>query len=379
MKQIIIVIIVIVSFCSCKQNIKESYDPSLPEMSVKPSDFEMIHDGKEVKLFTLINDNGMIVQVTNFGASIVSILLPDKDEEYIDVALGYNDIDGYIKDEIYLGCVIGRFANRISKGIFEIDGVMYQLEINSGDHTLHSGSAGFHKVVWDAIQSGDSIIMNYLSPDMEGGFPGELDISLIYVLTENNEIEMIYEAETTRKTIINLINHSYFNMAGEGNGDILGHYIKVNADYITTATKDLLMTGEFLPVENSPFDLREEVLIGEKINEDHEQIKNGGGYDHNFVLNKKYEGEMTFAASIRDSKTGIGLKVFTTEPGIHVYSGNFLDGSVIGKGGKPYNFRNGIALEAQQFPDSPNQPLFPSTILEPGERYYQKTIYKFIF
>lgn len=364
---------------SCTQNTKKVSEFTLPEIAVKSSDFERVLDGKEIKLFTLSNDNGMVVQVTNYGARFVTILLPGKDGEYLDVTLGYPDIDGYINDRMNLGSVVGRYANRIARGTFELDGVSYQLEINNKENTLHSGSSNYAKVVWDAVQRGDSIIMHYVSPDMHGGFPGELSITLVYVLTENNEIEMIYEAETSKKTVLNLINHSYFNMAGEGNGEITDHYIQVNGDYITTAYDDLIPTGDFLPVENTAFDLRDEVRIGKMINDDHEQIKNGNGYDHNWVLNKEKEGELTFAVSLRDTSSGMGLKIYTTEPGLQVYSGNFMDGSVTGKAGIPYNFRYGVALEAQHFPDSPNQASFPSTILEPGEKYFQKTVMEFIF
>ena len=378
-KNLICLFIISTLVLSCTQNAKKVSEFTLPDIAVNSSDFERVLDGKEIKLFTLSNDNGMVVQVTNFGARFVTILLPGKDGKYVDVTLGYSDLDAYINDRMNLGSVVGRYANRIAKGTFEIDGERYQLEINNNGNTLHSGSSTFAKVVWDAVQSGDSIIMNYVSPDMDGGFPGELNISLIYVLTENNEIEMIYESETTKKTVINLINHAYFNMTGEGNGDITKHFIKVNGDYITTAYKDLIPTGEFLPVENTPFDLREEVLIGKMINDDHEQIKNGNGYDHNWVLNKDKEGELTFAVSLRDTSSGLGLKIYTTEPGIQVYTGNFMDGSFSGKSGIPYNFRYGVALEAQHYPDSPNQPTFPSTVLEPGKKYFQKTIMEFIF
>lgn len=378
-KAFLLNLVFILIFYSCSQPERKTAEVELPEIAVKPGDFETVVNGKDVKLFNLTNENGMIVQVTNFGASIVTVLLPGKNEEYIDVALGYNSVEGYINDIMNLGCVIGRYANRIAKGSFEIDGVKYQLEINNGENTLHSGSAGYNKVVWDAYQKGDSIVMHYVSPHMESGFPGELNISLVYVLTDDNKFEMIYEAETSAKTVINLTNHSYFNMAGEGAGDILNQYIRINADSITPVSKQLIPTGKLMPVEGTPFDLREEVLIGKMIGDPHEQIINGNGYDHNWVLNKQTPGEMSFAASYRDSGTGFTLKVATTEPGIQMYSGNFMDGSITGKSGRPYNFRNALALETQHFPDSPNHPVFPSTILEPGQKYYQKTVLEFEF
>ena len=351
----------------------------LPDIAVKSSDFETITGGKEVKLFNLTNENGMIVQITNYGACIVSILLPSIDGNYTDVALGYKNIEGYLNDRMSSGCIVGRYANRISKGSFEIDGVRYQLEINNNENTLHSGSSNYGKFVWDAYQSGDSVFMNYLSPHMDGGFPGELKVSLIYALTDDNKLEMIYTAETTAKTVVNLTNHAYFNLAGEGSGEITGHLIMINGDHITPVNQQLIPSGKFLPVENTPFDLREEVKIGKMIDHDNEQISFGNGYDHNWVLNKENPGDLSFAASYSDPESGNTLRIYTTEPGIQLYTGNFMNGTLTGKSGTAYHFRNGLALEAQHFPDSPNQPAFPSTLLKPGEKYYQKTVLEFVF
>jgi len=362
-----------------RQDSSNKAKSGLPEIAVKAEDFETTIDGREVKLFNLTNKNGMLVQITNFGAAIVSVILPGENGKFIDVALGYSSLEQYRKGGMNAGFIVGRYANRISKGSFEIDGTKYQLELNQSPNTLHSGSSNYGQRVWDAEQEGNTVFLSLLSPDMDGGFPGELKVNVTYTLTEDNRIEMVYEAETTKKTVINLTNHSYFNMAGEGSGDVQDQYIKINADYITPVSAELIPTGELMPVEGTPFDLREEIRIIVNINDNHEQLQFGRGYDHNWVLNKENPGELTFAASFRSENTGLGLKVYTTEPGIQFYSGNFMDGTYIGKSGSKYNFRNAIALETQHFPDSPNKPSFPSTILEPGKKYYQKTILEFTF
>jgi len=380
MKNIIILLLTISVGTSCtpKRDSKKSA-AVLPDIAVKASGFETTIDGKEVKLFNLSNKNGMVVQITNFGAAIVSIILPSGNGKYTDVAIGYPTLDQYRQGGMSAGVIVGRFANRISGGSFEIDGAKYQLEVNRPPNTLHSGSSNYAQRVWDAAQEDNSVILSLLSPDMDGGFPGELAVNVRYTLTDDNRIEMVYEAETTKKTVINLTNHSYFNMAGEGSGDILDQLIKVNADYITPVSPDIIPTGELMAVEGSPFDLREEVAIGKMIEDEHEQLKLGKGYDHNWVLNKEVSGELTFAASLRDATTGLSMKVYTTEPGIQVYTGNFFDGTYTGKSGKKYDFRNAVALETQHFPDSPNKSSFPSTILEPGEKYYHKTVLEFDF
>jgi aldose 1-epimerase len=352
---------------------------SLPDIAVKEENFNKSIDGKEYTLFSLVNSNGMVVQLTNHGARIVSVLLPGEDGDYTDVVLGYNTIEEYLNDRINSGNIVGRFANRIARGRFELDAKIYQLEINNGENTLHSGASNYGKVRWDAIQQGNSVVMSYTSPDMEGGFPGDLDIKVIYILHDNNKLELTFEASTSAKTVINLVNHAYFNLAGEGSGDVSDQLICINADYITPVNEEIIPVGQYLPVENTPFDLRNEVPIGKMIDADHEQITLAKGYDHNWVINKENTGELRHAASSRDLGTGFQLNVYTTQPGLQFYTGNFMNGTVTGKSGSLYEFRNGFALEAQHFPDSPNQPSFPSTILEPGSIYRQTTIYEFIY
>jgi aldose 1-epimerase len=363
----------------CTFSGKEATAPELPDIAVSAADFDTIYKGKEIKLFSLINKSGMIVQVCNYGARIVSILIPGNDGGYRDVVLGYNTIGEYLNDPMNQGCVVGRYANRIAKGRFELDGAAFQLEINNGENTLHSGSSTYSKVVWDVYHSGDSVFMHYVSPHMDGGFPGELRVTVAYVLTDNNTLELTYEAETSLKTVVNFTNHAYFNLAGEGSGDISNQYIKINGDFITPVNSQMIPTGDLMPVDNTPFDLRSEVKIGKMIDDTHEQLIFGKGYDHNWVLTKETPGTLSLAASCRDEGTGIQLNVYTTEPGIQFYTGNFMNGTVSGKSGSLYAARNGFALEAQHFPDSPNHPNFPSTVLEPGNKYFQKTVLEFNF
>lgn len=363
----------------CTFSGKEATAPELPDIAVNAADFDTIYKGKEVNLFNLINKNGMVVQVCNYGARIVSILLPGDDGGYRAVVLGYKTIGEYLNDPMNQGCVVGRYANRIAKGRFELDGVAFQLEINNGENTLHSGSSTYSKVVWDVYHSGDSVFMHYVSPHMDGGFPGELRVTVAYVLTDSNTLELTYEAETSAKTVINLTNHTYFNLAGEGSGDVSNQYIKIFGDFITPVNSQMIPTGDLMPVDNTPFDLRSEVKIGKMIEGTHEQLIFGKGYDHNWVLNKEIPGTLSLAASCRDVGTGFQLNVYTTEPGIQFYTGNFMNGTVSGKSGGLYAARNGFALEAQHFPDSPNHHNFPSTVLEPGNKYFQKTVLEFNF
>lgn len=375
---ILLIITIMLSNCTPKGDQKKS-EFELPDIAVKADGFETSIDGKEVKLFNLRNKNGMIVQISNFGAAIVSVILPVAEDKYLDVALGYPSIDQYKAGAMSAGIVVGRYANRIANGSFEIDGILYSLEKNENGNSLHSGSSNYGLRVWDATQEDNTVRLSLLSPDMDGGFPGELKVDVSYILTDDNRIEIIYEALTTKKTVINLTNHSYFNMAGEGSGPVDNQYIRINADYITPVNDNMIPVGELMAVENTPFDLRNEVRVGKMIDEDHEQLKIAKGYDHNWVLNRSDAEELSFAASLRDENSGLGMKVYTTEPGIQVYTGNHMKGVYTGKSGTKYEFRNGVAFEAQHFPDSPNHPSFPSTILEPGQKYFQKTVYEFNF
>lgn len=341
------------------------------------SAFDTTIDGKDVHLYTLKNDSGITVYLTNYGARIVGIIAPDKDGNLADIALGYPDIGGYLKDNMYLGPIVGRFANRIGDAKFTLDDQEYNLFKNDGNNTLHGGKKGIDKHVWDAKQDGNSITMTYMSPDGEEGYPGNLNISVTYTLNPDNSLKIEYEAETDKPTVVNLTNHTYLNLRGEGDSTILDQYCQINADYYTPIDNEWIPTGEIAPVADTPFDFREGKEIGQDIMADNEQLKNGLGYDHNWVLNKDSVRALTFAAKLWDKTTGRYVKVLTTEPGMQFYCGNFMDGSVIGKSGKPYLYRSACIFEAQHYPDSPNHDNFPSTVLRPGEKYTQVTIYEF--
>jgi aldose 1-epimerase len=330
----------------------------------------------KTELFIMKNEGGIEVRMSNYGARIISIIMPDNKGNYSDVALGLKTIDEYLNEKIYLGCIVGRFANRIDSGKFSIDGIPYQASVNSGKNMLHGGFKGFDKVMWKGVQQGNSVEMTYTSPDMEEGFPGEVQVKQVFTLTPENEIVMEFSAVTNKKTIINLTNHTYLNLKGEGNGDILGHLVTINADTYTPVDSILIPTGEIASVDNTPFDFRSAQTVGSRVNDANEQLKFGLGYDHNWVL-KKDSTELSFACRLFEETTGRMLEVYTTEPGLQFYCGNFMDGSLTGKAGLPYNYRNALIFEPQHFPDSPNHKNFPSTVLEPGKKYYHKSIYKF--
>lgn len=348
--------------------------------SIVRSPFGKTSDGKAVDLYTLTNANGMQVAITTYGGIIVSLTAPDREDKYADVVLGFDDLDGYLAGHPYFGALIGRYGNRIAKGKFTLDGKEYTLATNNNENHLHGGIVGFDKKVWRARGSvnrmGVSLTLNCVSEDGEEGYPGKLEVKVVYTLTNDDELKIEYKATTDKATPVNLTNHSYFNLAGQGSGDILGHELTINADRFTPVDKGLIPTGELKPVEGTPFDFRKGTAIGARIEAEDEQLEFGGGYDHNFVLDKKGD-DLTLAASVYEPKTGRVMEVYTTEPGVQFYCGNFLDGSNVGKGGKVYNFRNGFCLETQHFPDSPNQPNFPSTILQPGQEYSTTTVYKF--
>jgi len=331
-------------------------------------------------LYTLKNKNGMVVKITNFGGIIQSILVPDKNGEWNDVVLGFDKLEDYINKHPYFGAIIGRYGNRIAKGKFSIDGEDYTLALNNGPNSLHGGVKGFDKKLWQAkeVKKEDAVglELSRLSVDFEEGYPGNLEVKITYWLNNRNEILMEYEATTDKKTVCNLTNHSYFNLAGAGSGDILGHELMIKAAHLTPVDETLIPTGELMPVEGTPFDFSTPTAIGARIEEDHDQLKFGGGYDHNFALKREGKG-MELVASVFEAGSGRLLEVLTEEPGLQFYCGNFLDGSHIGKGGKVYNYRTGFCLETQHFPDSPNQENFPSTILEPGQVYKTKTVYRF--
>ncbi len=322
----------------------------------------------------------MEVAITTYGGIVVSLTAPDREDNYADVVLGFDDLDGYLAGHPYFGALVGRYGNRIAKGKFTIDGTEYTLATNNNENALHGGEVGFDKKVWRGRGSvnrmGISLALFCTSADGEEGYPGNLEVKVVYTLTNDDELKIAYTATTDKATPVNLTNHSYFNLAGQGTGDILGHELTVNSSRFTPVDEGLIPTGELKPVEGTPFDFRKPVAIGARIEADNEQLEFGGGYDHNFVLNADVD-ELVLAASVHEPKTGRVMEVYTTEPGVQFYCGNFLDGSNVGKGGKVYNLRNGFCLETQHFPDSPNKPDFPSTILEPGDEYSTTTVYKF--
>jgi len=338
------------------------------------------HDGRPVTLFTLTNSHGVEVHAMNYGGIITSIRVPDRKGQFADIVLGHESLEGYTPNPPYLGAIVGRYANRIANGTFTLDGKTYTLPKNDGPNTLHGGTTRtFDKVVWDAEpQKGASVAFSYVSKDGEEGFPGNCKVKVTYTLTDGNALIIDYEATADKSTPINVSQHSYFNLKGEGNGEILDHEIMINADRFTPVDKNLIPTGELRPVKGTPFDFTKSTKIGARIEDNYDQLTLGHGYDHNFVLNAKPEqnGEV-LAARVTEPTTGRTLEVWTTQPGVQFYTGNFLDGSVTGKEGHVYKRRFGFCLETQHFPDSPNHPDFPSTILKPGETFHQKTVFKF--
>lgn len=359
--------------CTTKVSDKDSCKSYLIEKEA----FEKEIDGKKTGLYLLENANGIKVYFTNYGARVVSLLTPDRNGECADIVLGFDNIESYLKDKMYLGCIVGRYANRIKEGKFTLDGEEYNLFLNDGPNTLHGGEKGFDKRIWDTKQEGNTLIFSYLSPDGEEGYPGNLEIKKIYTLTDENELKMEYEAETDKATIVNLSHHSYFNLKGEGDTTILDHYFLGNADYFTPVDNTLIPTGEIRPVANTPFDFTKGKQIGRDIGIENEQLAFGLGYDHNWVLNKDSANTLTLAVKLWEETTGRVMEVYTTEPAFQFYSGNFMDGSVTGKLGKPYKYRAALAIEPQHYPDSPNHPDFPSTVLIRGEKYRQLSILKF--
>jgi aldose 1-epimerase len=339
--------------------------------------FQATVDNKPVSLYTLHNGD-ISMQVTNYGARVVTLFTPDRTGKYEDIVLGYPDIASYLhnRGERFLGCVVGRYANRIANGKFSLNGNEYALPLNSGGQTLHGGMRGFDSVVWNVDSVSETeIVFSYISADGEEGFPGELHVVMTYSLTENNEFKITYKATTDKTTVVNLSHHSFFNLRGEGNGTVENHVLTLHASHITDVNPALIPTGNLMPVENTPFDFRTPHAIGERINDRHEQLRFGSGYDHNWALDAKSIDQP--AAIVYEPESGRELLVFTDQPGIQFYSGNHFYGTAEGKYGKRHNRRESFALETQKFPDSPNQPGFPTTVLHPGETYQQTCIYKF--
>lgn len=338
-------------------------------------------NGQEVKLYTLTNSHGMRADITNYGGIVVRLFVPDDQGNVEDVVLGYDTLDDYVKNNgPYFGCLVGRYANRIDGGTFKLDGESYQLAQNDGKNSLHGGKVGFNQKVWDSepIESGKAVgvKLHYVSPDGEEGYPGTLDATVTITLTADNELVFDYEATTDKPTIINLTHHGYFNLDGQGDGNILDHKVEINADTFTPIDETLIPTGEFRPVAGTPLDFTQEHAIGERIGMQDDQLDWGNGYDHNYVLNRKGKG-LSLAAEVEGGDSGREMEVYTTEPGLQFYSGNFLDGGNVGKAGKVYKHRYGFCMEAQHYPDSPNKAMFPEVVLRPGETYRQTTVYKF--
>jgi len=359
--------------------VSANFMPSLsatPSVTSKP--FGTV-DGQPVELYTLRNDKGAEATITNYGGIVVTLLVPDRAGKPVDVVEGYDNVDGYVKKTPYFGALIGRYGNRIAKGEFTLDGKTYKLAGNDSGNTLHGGNKGFDKVIWKAkpvdSKHGAALELSYLAKEGEEGYPGNLDVVATYTLTNDNELRLDFKAKTDKATVVNLTHHSYFNLSG--GGTILDHLLTINADNTTPVDKGLIPTGEIKSVEGTPFDFRKPTAIGARIDDPDTVLQYGPGYDHNWVVNQKTPGKLGFQARIESPKTGIVLEVFSTEPAVQFYSGNFLDGTITGKNGQAYGKRSAFCLEPQHYPDSPNHANFPSTVLKPGQIYSNTIIYKF--
>ena len=377
-------IIVALIFVGCKNQSQKSVseqelNKSEPSSKLNESTFRGNHDS--IQLFTIKNKNKLSATFTNYGQRLVELIIPDKNGDLADVVLGFYTLDGYLSaSENYFGSMVGRYGNRIAKGKFSIGTENYILATNNGENHLHGGAKGFNDEIWKAVQVAENKLeFSRLSPHMEEGYPGNLNVKVTYTLTNENELLIEYAATTDKPTAVNLTHHSFFNLKGEGEGTINNHILTINAAGFTPVNSTLIPTGVIDNVTGTPFDFTQPKGIGRDLNVENEQLKNGFGYDHNFVLNevpKNQEG-LTFAARVEEPESGRVMEIYTNEPGLQFYGGNFLDGKTIGKSGKPYDYRGAFCLETQHFPDSPNQPNFPNTILNPGEVYKSICIYKF--
>ena len=372
MKKLCVWAVAALLMAACTPKAEKATDSGLLQ-----SNFRTEVDGKKTDLYILRNKNNMEVCITNFGGRIVSVMVPDKDGQMRDVVLGFDSIQDYISKPSDFGASIGRYANRINQGKFTLDGVEYQLPRNNYGHCLHGGPQGFQYRVYDAVQlNPQELQLTYVAKDGEEGFPGNITCKVLMKLTDDNAIDIQYEAETDKPTIVNMTNHSYFNLDGDA-GSNAEHLLTIDADYYTPVDSTFMTTGEIVPVEDTPMDFRTPMPVGERINDfDFVQLKNGNGYDHNWVLNAKGDINRR-AASLKSQKTGIVLDVYTNESGVQVYAGNFLDGSLTGKKGITYNQRASVCLETQKYPDTPNKPEWPSAVLRPGEKYMSQSIFKF--
>lgn len=385
MKKIRICILLVLSigFVACKQGTKGKENTKdtghgVDHPLLETKTFDTVINNKKVGLYWIKTDS-IKAAFTNYGGRIVGLWVPDKNGNMTDVVVGFKDIAGYVHStEPYFGATIGRVGNRIAKGKFTLNGRKYNIPVNNGENALHGGKKGFQDVVWSAEQpDGQTLILRYTSPDMEEGFPGNLKVKVTYAVTDDNRLKMKYEATTDKPTPVNLTNHAFFNLNGEGSGTVLQHRVKFYADTFTPVDKGLIPTGEIRAVAGTPFDFTDFHAIGERIEADNTQLKHGGGYDHNFVLNGTESRGMNHAATIIGDKTGITMNVYTEEPGIQFYSGNFMQGKNTFKSGVKDDFRTAFALETQHFPDAPNQPEFPSITVQPGEKYHTVSVYRF--
>ena len=369
---------------NCKNETKKDETPiveEMPEATITKSDFGMFQDSIPVSKYALVNANGMEVDVITYGGIITSLKVPGKDSTFQDVVLGFDSMDGYVDGSPYFGAIIGRYGNRIAKGTFKLEGNTYTVPTNNGENSLHGGTTGFDKVIWNAeeVKDGDNVglKLTYTSPDGEMGYPGTLETTVTYTLQADNTLHVKYEATTDKPTVVNLTQHSYFNLSGDFNNTILDTEIMLNADHYLPVDAGLIPTGELRPVAGTPFDFNEPKAIGAEINAENDQLEKGLGYDHCWVLNDT-NGEMKLAATAYDPRSGRFMQITTTEPAIQFYTGNFLDGTLTQKGGEgTYAYRSGFCLETQHYPDSPNQSEFPSTVLNPGETYETTTSFKF--
>ncbi|MGH9395269.1 MAG: aldose epimerase family protein [Terriglobia bacterium] len=350
-----------------------------PAAGNKETVFGKMPDGQVVHLYTLTSRKGMQVGITNYGARIVSIITPDRHGKMADVVLGFDNLKGYLGNDPFFGAIVGRYGNRIAKGKFKLDGVEYHLAINNGPNSLHGGLVGFDKKVWTAhelSQAHPALALTYLSKNGEEGYPGDLHVKVVYTLENDNALRIDYTATTDKDTVLNLTNHSYFNLSGQGSGSILNEVLMINADRFTPTDNTQIPTGEIRSVKGTPFDFLQPTVIGARINENKQQLKFAKGYDDNWVLNRKGPG-LALAARVVDPASGRVLECFTTQPGVQFYTANFLDGSIHGKGGKVYGYRSAFTLETQHYPDSPNHANFPTTELKPGQTYRETTVFKF--
>ncbi len=367
----LILIAIVVTFASCSKPKQK-----IIEMPYTSDNFVSEIGGKSTRLFTLKNKNGMVLTLTNYGAKIVSVYTPDRNGNLADVMLGFKSIEDYQKYGASHGAVVGPFANRIANASFTIDGVTYNLPVNNGKNCLHSGPDSWYRKVWDFVEEGNAVTFSLTSADGEFGFPGNKSVKATYTLTDENELKIDYEVTTDKPCHINITNHSYFNLRGEGNGDVLNHVLVINADKSTPVTSDMIPTGEIADIRGTDLDFTSPHPIGERIDSENQMLRFGSGYDFNYVINKT-ENELGFAASAYEPESGRYMECFTTEPGVQLYTGNHLSGKEIGKAGIAYTKRTGFCLETQHYPDSPNRPEFPSTLVRPGETFKSTTIYKF--